>query len=172
MEEIWKDIEGYEGLYQISSFGNIRSFYKHNFRKGDVLRTFNNGGYRRALLYKDGVSKKILVHRLVANAFIPKVEGKPLVNHIDGNRTNNRVDNLEWCTNQENIIHAVKMGTVSTENAVKKLMKPVKQFTKDGQYIRTYPSVAEAIRATGATNVYMVCHHLRHTSGGYGWEYE
>lgn len=172
MEEKWKDIEGYEGLYQISSMGNIRSFYPHNFRKGDRLRTFENGGYRRAALYKDGKLCKILVHRLVAKAFIPNPDNKPYINHKDGNRSNNNIENLEWVTSRENVLDGVRRGTITTENALKKLMKPVKQFTLDGQYIRSYGSMAEAKRITGATNISLVCHGHRHESGGFKWEYE
>lgn len=170
MEEKWKDIEGYEGLYQISSLGNIRSFYPHNFRKGDKLLTFKNCGYRRAVLYKDGKLTKILVHRLVAKAFIPNPLGKPYVNHKDGNRSNNSVENLEWVTQQENVVDGVKRGTVQICKAVKARMTPVKQFTVDGRYIRTYESQAEAKKATGAKNIHLVCSGKRNLSGGFKWE--
>lgn len=102
MEEIWKDIEGYESLYQISNKGNIRSF------KNKKIKTLNPSimkcGYFRIALSDD--RKKFLVHRLVAIAFIPNLENKPCVNHIDGDKTNNNDWNLEWNTHSENTQHA------------------------------------------------------------------
>lgn len=171
-KELWADIKGYEGIYEVSSHGNLRSHYPHNFREGDVLRSYNHNGYRRVHLCKDGKLEKFLVHRLVAEAFIPNPENKPYINHIDGNRHNNHVENLEWCTNRENIVHAVKMGTVSTANAVDAIKKPVNQYSTDGQFIARYSSCIEAKQATGATNICAVCHHYRKTSGGFVWRYE
>lgn len=172
MEEKWKDIEGYEGIYQISSFGNIRSFYKHNFRKGDRLLSFGNKGYRRVVLFKDGKANKILVHRLVAKAFMPNPYGKLYVNHKDGNRSNNHIENLEWVTSRENTIDGVKRGTIRVEKAIEKRKRPVRQLTIDGRYIRSFKSQTEAKKATGATNINSVCNGNRKSSGGYKWEYE
>jgi hypothetical protein len=101
--EIWKDIKGYEGRYQISSLGRVKSLIsyfgtKEKIMKGQPVWT----GYLRVCLVKDGKSKMHTIHRMVAEAFIPNPENKPIVNHIDGNITNNRVDNLEWVTYAEN----------------------------------------------------------------------
>lgn len=102
--EIWKDIAGYEGLYQISNYGNIRN------SKGRLLKYYeNHKGYYKVGLNKNGKNSKFRVHRLVAQMFIPNPHEYPQVNHIDGNKQNNNVTNLEWCTNTENQIHAVKM---------------------------------------------------------------
>ena len=105
MEEIWRDIEGYENIYQISNLGRIKSFKGHE----KILKPRKDGnGYLQVDLCKSGKIKKFLIHRLVAIAFILNPKNKPCVNHIDGNKENNCIDNLEWCTVQENNIHAFK----------------------------------------------------------------
>ena len=98
-KEIWKDIEGYEGLYQISNLGRIKSSYNG---KEKILKPFDNHGYFRIQLYKNGVRKKETIHRLVAKAFIPNPENKPYIDHINTIRTDNRVENLRWVTHEEN----------------------------------------------------------------------
>ena len=116
MEEVWKDIKGYEGLYQVSNFGNVKSLRKR-IDKGKCHRYFNekilkpietNKGYLRVKFCKDRKIKKIRVHRLVAEAFIKKPELE--VNHRDGNKKNNKIENLEWVTKKENLQHAWKNG--------------------------------------------------------------
>lgn len=106
MEEIWKDIKGYEGLYQVSNLGDVRN------HKGKVLSKLkNNGnGYLISCLCKEGKQTNHYKHRLVAEAFIPNPENKPAVNHIDADRSNNKVDNLEWVSTKENIHHTIKLG--------------------------------------------------------------
>lgn len=131
MKEIWKDVRGYEGIYQISNKGNVRSldkfqdfplFTKGNscgnktvitpvFRKGKLMQlTEAKTGYFCVGLFKDKKNKWTLVHRLVADAFLNHDEKKKHVNHKDSNRKNNVVSNLEWCTPQENVKHAWKKG--------------------------------------------------------------
>lgn len=106
-EEIWKDIEGYEGLYQVSNLGRVRSFDRIDrlgrLRPGVILRPLmNTYGYIQVSFCKEGKEKKLQVHRLVAQAFIPNPEGLPQINHKDENPKNNRVDNLEWCDGKYN----------------------------------------------------------------------
>lgn len=99
-EEIWKDVVGYEGLYQVSNLGRVKSV-KH--LKERILRTpCNNMGYYYVDLYSSGVKKRFLVHRLVAFSFLKKIDGKEYIDHIDGNPKNNSIDNLRWCTHIEN----------------------------------------------------------------------
>ena len=112
--EVWKDIEGYKGIYQVSDAGRVRSVDRINSRgykrKGIILKLQDgNRGYKTVGLCKDGVMKSHLVHRLVAVAFIPNPENKPEVNHTEGNKPDNRACKLEWCTAAENSEHAVKM---------------------------------------------------------------
>ena len=107
MEEIWKDIKGYEGLYQVSNLGNVKSLSRVSIQ-GHILPTkilkfgYNLQGYKIVGLHRDGSSKTRTVHRLVAEAFIPNSNNYPCINHIDENKQNNRVDNLEWCTYEYN----------------------------------------------------------------------
>jgi hypothetical protein len=116
MAKEWRAVKGYEGLYEVSSAGDVRSLDKMYWRgrygmqskRGRIMNHHDNGtGYRYISLVKDGVRKNHYVHRLVAEAFIPAVDGKEYVNHIDRNRANNNVDNLEWCTCSENVRHSV-----------------------------------------------------------------
>lgn len=103
--ELWRWVVGYEGLYMVSSMGNIIAV-PHDYKDGLWLRPRKTSkGYLSVSLYKDGKYFKMLVHRAVAQAFIPNPNRLPQVNHIDGNKTNNNVNNLEWCTAQENIRH-------------------------------------------------------------------
>jgi hypothetical protein len=117
-KEVWKDIAGYEGKYKISSLGRVRSLSRYRKSRGDllalikekVLKPVDYFGYQKVTLRHNNESQNYRIHRLVATAFIPNVKNKPFINHKDGNKKNNSVDNLEWVTNQENISHAVKNG--------------------------------------------------------------
>lgn len=109
MEEIWKDIEGFEGLYQVSNLGRVKSSYTNRVLKGYK----DTCGYLLVGLYKNNIRSSKKIHRLVAQAFIPNHENKPEVNHIDENKTNNIVSNLEWMTAKENSNHGTRNERVS-----------------------------------------------------------
>ena len=108
--EIWRDVGGFEEFYQISTCGRIKSFHWNKIR---ILKLpVTTDGYQRIELQKHGEKRRCGVHVLVAEAFIPNPEGKPFVNHIDGNKLNNHVKNLEWVTPNENLQHAMNLGVI------------------------------------------------------------
>ena len=119
----WRPVKGFEGLYEVSNLGQVKSL-NYNRTKGTKILKLGMGtnGYLRVNLYKNGKGYAKKVHRLVASAFIPNIDNKPQVNHIDGDKTNNRASNLEWVTGKENINHAYNTGLhVITEETKRKI---------------------------------------------------
>ena len=160
-KEIWKDIEGYEGLYQISNLGRIRKYI--------ILRQFlSHKGYLTTQLSKENKSKTFLVHRLVAKTFIPKIDGKNQINHKDGNKINNKVENLEWCTQKENINYSQKINSSYNDRN-----KEVQQFDKNNKLLATYKSISDASRITGikVSSISYSANGQRKTGGGYIWRF-
>lgn len=156
MEEKWKPIKNYEGLYEISNFGNVkilsREYTKYNYltKRYNVIKVKEkitqgtiSKGYRRICLSKNKIEKNKYIHQLVAEAFIPNPNNNKYINHIDGNKQNNRVENLEWCTLHENNRHAYKNGLRKTNDIV-----PVKQYDLDGNFIKEYKSINQASKET------------------------
>jgi len=117
MIEKWRDIKGYENYYQVSNIGNVRSLDRTvphpvmGFKKGKPCKQHpNHNGYMRVGLHKLGNREQEFVHKLVGQAFVSNPNSKPQINHIDGDKLNNNVENIEWCTNKENCIHASNLG--------------------------------------------------------------
>lgn len=164
MEE-WKDIDGYEGLYQISNLGRVRrlptevinSFGVRRFFEGGILNPTNSQGYLIVDLSRGGFRKHYLIHRLVAQAFLENPNSLPFVNHKDENKSNNTVDNLEWCTPQYNTNYGTSIERRSNSHRGKKhkfshhkkQWKAVSKYSKDGEFICTYPSMTIAAAETG-----------------------
>lgn len=118
--EEWRDVKNYEGLYQVSNLGRVRSLYKFGsdgrLIKGKVLKGgMYSNGYKFVCLRKESINKNHSIHRLVAKMFITSNSSNLVVNHLDGDKTNNRVDNLEWCTQSENLKHAVDIGLTTNQ---------------------------------------------------------
>ena len=174
--EIWKDIEGYEGLYQISSKGRVKSLerMKRNGRgyqkvPEKILEGVDNGhGYLRVKLCKEGKVKQPLVHVLVATAFLDNVDNLPEVNHKDENKYNNCMDNLEWCSHSYNNTYNDKAKKVG-----KKLSKPVYSIDKESGLIMWWQSAHEAERCTDINNgnIISCCQGKRKSAGNHYWFY-
>ena len=161
--EIWKDIIGYEGRYQISNLGNVKSFTRTE--EGFMMKAHLIKGYYSVKLSNGhrGDKKESAIHRLVAQAFIPNPDNKPQVNHIDGNKHNNNAENLEWVTNGENGKHAFKNHL--REHTT--LYKKVKVVYKDGS-VKIFKSMQEAATDLGVTRqaVTRCCRGLQRTVKG------
>ena len=171
LEEIWKSIKGYEGLYEISNFGRVKSMPKLRMKKEKIMKPSNRGGYLRISLSKDGISKSFYIHRLVAESFIPNLDGKKEVNHIDGNKKNNNASNLEWSTRSENMKHAFKTGlSKPKDNAISRAV--IKVNLNTGEEIQIYKSIKDASVDMGLTpqSIFKALKRGR-ASGGYKWEY-
>lgn len=166
--EIWKDIEGYESLYQVSNLGNVKSLNYNKTKKERLLKlTKNKDGYLQVNLHKEGKAKIYRVHRLVALAFIPNNDKtKDQVNHIDEDKTNNRVENLEWCTREYNHNYGTR-----TERMAKAKSKKV-ICVETGEI---FNSVVEVERKLGLNKgvISNCCNHKKghNTCGGYHWEF-
>ena len=161
--EIWKDIEGYEGLYQVSNLGRVKSL-KSNKEK--ILKSNSNGhNYLRLLLCKNNKKKSLLVHRLVAKAFIPNIDNLPEVNHKDEDKTNNCADNLEWCTAKYNSNFGTRKKRLSELKN-----KAVIQI-KEEKVINIFKSAKEAKKKTGINKISACCRNEFKQAGGYVWKY-
>lgn len=162
-EEIWKDVIGYEGRYEVSNLGRVRSLHKSFY--GKILSpSFERFGYPKVVLMKDAKCKTHKVHRLVATAFIPNPSNKPVVNHIDHNPKNPKASNLEWCTDLENVRHARNVGRPNGGYNVG-------QYDLKGELIKVWPSASEAEREGmfRAKSIREVISGNRNKTGGFAW---
>ena len=165
--EVWKDIPGYEGLYQASNLGNIKSLNYNNTKKEKNLKSkYDKRGYLAIELRNNGKRYYTRVHRLVAQAFIPNPNNFPQVNHINEIKDDNRVENLEWCTNDYNTHYGTHYKRAAESN-----YKKVNQYDLNGNYIKTYNSISEAMNKTKTTHISSVCLGKRKTASKYHWEY-
>lgn len=174
MKEIWKDIKDYEGLYQVSNWGRVKSLrrlitnqYNSFYIEEKILKPQKNRyGYLYVNLYKNGIMKHITIHKLVAETFISNRNNLPCINHKDENKTNNVVTNLEWCNYSYNNYYGTR-----TKRAVEKLSKIVLQYDLNGNFIKEWKSVTEC-RRNGFKHVDDVCRGERKSCGGYIWKYK
>ena len=145
--EIWKDINGYEGLYQVSNEGRVKSLnYNHTKREGILKPQKLKNDYLKVTLYKDTYKNQKLLHMLVAEAFIPNPLNKPTVNHINHNRQDNRVENLEWATYPEQMDETTRENISHSQINHPKKSFVVYQYTLDGELVNVYPSTMECDR--------------------------
>lgn len=168
-QEVWKDVEGYEGYYLVSNYGRIKSFYRN--KKGRVIKpsVMNGGtGYEQVGLYKNGIQKKVLLHRLIAEAFIANPDNFPFVNHIDENKINNSAENLEWCTSLYNNNHGTRNKRISNTQSMPVSAKCI----KTGNELH-FKSIAEASKqGFNASSIWKVCNGKMNKHHEYVWKYE
>ena len=184
MNEQWKDVKGWEGKYQISNFGRLKSILKN---KNGKIRSVKNrhGWYLTVPLCCNCHRETVRIHRLVAEAFIPNLHKYPEVNHKDGNKQNNNVENLEWCTRAMNMRHAIKMNPRIIKNMVNYnrflKTKTILQYNLKGDYLAAYPNAVEAHKSTGVChrNILQVASQdeyrpgkTRKQAGGYVWKFK
>jgi hypothetical protein len=175
MKEIWKEVEEFNGAYLISNKGRLKSV-KRGIKWNGTIRhqedklmsqVVNKSGYIEYQITYNGKHYSRKAHRLVAEAFIPNPENKPQVNHIDGNKTNNNVENLEWATNKENVVHAYK-------NELYKHVKPILQFSDKGIFIKRWINAAEITKELGfcKNTILLACNRKNHKTKGFYWRFE
>ena len=179
MEE-WRNIEKYEGSYQVSNEGRVKSIerkvpFRNSFRtiKERILKLIDDEDeYKVVNLYKEGSKKMKKVHRLVADAFIPNPDKLPQVNHKDENHSNNNVDNLEWCDPPYNLNYGSRNARASQTSFNGKKSKKVNQYTLEGEFVKEWPSMREAERnGFDATSISNCCLGKQQTHKGYKWSF-
>ena len=189
MNEVWKDIAGYEGKYQVSDLGRVRSLDRlvpaacalskgkqvvNYLRKGVIKKPHIAGksGYQYVALSIGDKAKEYSVHRLVARAFIPNPDNLPEVNHKDENHLNNQADNLEWVTHIQNEHHGTKIERAARTRD----RRPVEALNEKGEVVASYDRMADASKALGINlgTIWKVCNKIKNCkiAGGYRWRYK
>ncbi len=180
-KEKWKDIRGYEGLYKISNLGRVKSLWP--CRRGSKPRILKNlkqkVGYSGIELCKNKKHTRFNIHRLVGIAFIKNPLNKPQVNHINGVKTDNRVENLDWCTRSENEYHSYralgkKAGLSNKFGKLHPASRPVIQLDKENNYVAEFECAADAARKCGFSEegIRLVCMKKTNSSGGFRWVFK
>lgn len=174
--EIWKDIEGYEGMYQVSNMGRVRALdrVKPNsggqIAKGHILPQSDNGhGYRFVSLWKFNKGRRFYVHRLVASAFIPNPNNFPIINHKDENKSNNRYENLEWCTQKYNINYGNHMKRLKESYIANGNNRPIDVYDMKGTFLKTFDCSNEVCKEIGINRrgLYLACQGVTKSYKGY-----
>lgn len=169
MVQLWKDIKGYEGLYQISNLGYVKALRYGNQKKSNkekIMKASPDGyGYLQLGLTKDKKTTMYKIHRLVAEAFIPNENNLPQINHKDENKVNNKVDNLEWCTLEYNINYGSR---------TEKYRKKIKQYDLSGNLIKIWNSITDIEKELKIPHSHIVecCKGKRPTAKKYIWKYK
>lgn len=182
MDEIWKDVKGYEGMYQVSNLGRVKSLerqivgIKSKYIRERILKQSPDGkGYMMAWLYFKNKRVSAKVHRLVAEAFIPNTENKPQIDHINAIKTDNRVDNLRWCTEKENSCNPItaKRNCEAHYRDKGKCNSKVLQMSMDGVPIKEWICMSDVERELGIQHSHIVgcCKGRRKSAGGFKWQY-
>ena len=184
MEEIWKDIEGYEGLYQVSNLGRVKSLERYNlgiknkYIKERFLKQHPDGkGYLMVWLYKGTKRKTMKVHRLVAKTFIPNPKQKPQIDHINAERQDNRVENLRWCTEKENSNNPItaKRNGESHFSTKSSCSIRVGQYTLEGELIKEWGCINDVERELNIRHAHIIgcCkgYKYKKSAGGFIWRY-
>jgi len=186
-EEIWKDVKGYEGLYQVSNLGNIKSLsritigkkYGVHKLKEKIMKPQKCGKYYQIHLRKNNNGKMFYIHRLVGQAFIENSKKLLDINHIDGNTENNNLSNLEWCNRSYNIKHSYEVlkRKASLKGLIEyreKQKKKINQYDLQGNFIRTWNCISDAEKFLNIKSIGKICEcckNKRKSAFGYKWQY-
>lgn len=177
-KEIWRDIPGWEGFYQVSNKGNVVSLnYNRTGQRRLRIPRIGKGGYLYVVLHKNGVSKTMKIHRLVAITFIPNPNNLPQINHKDENKLNNNVENLEWCDSSYNNKYGSRPRKVldaHKRNGSSKSERPVVKIDRSGTIVDEFISISDAARRSGVRRESLRDCVLgrQHTCVGYFWKYK
>ena len=173
MEEIWKDIPGYEGLYKVSNLGNVKSLnWRNTGEEKNLWLKPHNKGYLQVELANGGTKKCFVVHRLVAIAFIPNPDCLPQVNHKDEDKTNNCVENLEWCSRSYNARYSLDRHPERKRKG-QNSERGIVQLTASGEFVKEWVRSRDVFLETGMSDwsISECCRGNRKTAYGYKWQY-